>query len=93
MNVLKQRTGSRDGHEVPGPVNVRETASFCIYCSDATLLRGISPTGLVPRVRLAEGNVRSCINASWYPDASRMQQGSGCSRGHRMQQGSGLAGS
>jgi hypothetical protein len=31
----------------PGPVNVRETAGFCIYCSDPTLLTRVRPTGLV----------------------------------------------
>ncbi len=30
-----------------GPVNVRETAGFCIYCSDPTLLTRVRPTGLV----------------------------------------------
>jgi hypothetical protein len=29
-----------------GPVNVRETAGFCIYCSDPALLRRGSPTAL-----------------------------------------------
>jgi hypothetical protein len=41
-----RREVSTDGGS-PGPVNVRETAGFCIYCSDPTLLTRVRPTGLV----------------------------------------------
>jgi hypothetical protein len=31
----------------PGPVNVRETADLCIYCSDPTLSTRVSAAGLL----------------------------------------------
>jgi FAD/FMN-containing dehydrogenase len=48
-NLVSANVVTTNGRMVraAGPVNVRETAGFCIYCSDPTLLKRASPKELV----------------------------------------------